>query len=149
MPSIAVRAALVLGMSLVLVACSPGAARRSVPPGTDRVIELSMTGMHFVPDTLTVKVGQTVAFAVTNPNDIPHELFIGDMADQMAHRAAHMAVPSAGQAQVSHMGYGIYIQPHGTGMVTYHFATAGTIFLGCHLPGHWEAGMVATVKVEP
>jgi uncharacterized cupredoxin-like copper-binding protein len=140
---------LIVVAGLLLVACSPTADRRDIPPGTDRVVELTMSGMRFIPDKVTVKMGQTVTFVVTNPNDIPHELFIGNMADQMAHHAAHMAAPSDAQALVSHMGYGIYLQAHGTGMVTYHFATAGEILLGCHLPGHWEAGMVASVTVTP
>jgi len=143
------RALVVVGASLLLVACSPAADRRDIPPGTDRVIELTMEGMRFVPNKLDVKVGETITFVVTNPNDIPHELFIGDAADQAAHHAAHMAVPSSGQAMVAHMGYGIYLDAHGTGMVTYHFTKAGEIMLGCHLPGHWEAGMVAMVTVEP
>ncbi len=143
------RALLVAGVSLLLVACSPSADRRDIPPGTDRVVELTMGGMRFIPDKLDVKVGETITFVVTNPNDIPHELFIGDAADQAAHRAAHMAMPSAGQATVPHMGYGIYLDAHGTGMVTYHFTQVGEILLGCHLPGHWEAGMKATVTVKP
>ena len=144
-----IRAMLVLALGLALAACSPSADRRDIPPGTDRVVELTMAEMHFIPNALDVKVGQTVTFVVTNPNDVPHELFVGSMADQMAHRAMHQAAPSGGQANVSHMGYGIYLPAHGTGMVTYHFETASDIFLGCHLPGHWEAGMVATVHVLP
>lgn len=142
-------AGLVVAAGLLLAACSPSADRRDIPPGTDRVIEVSMTGMHFVPDQLEVKVGETITFVVDNPNDIPHELFIGDLADQMAHAATHMAVSSPGQPNIPHMGYGIYLQAHGTGMVTYHFAEAGEILLGCHLPGHWDAGMKAVVTVTP
>ncbi len=143
------KALIALGLGLLLVACSPSADRRDIPAGTDRVLELTMEGMRFIPNQLDVKVGETITFVVTNPNDIPHELFIGDEADQMVHHAAHMAAPPADQAAVPHMGYGIYLDAHGTGMVTYHFTKAGEIMLGCHLPGHWEAGMVALVTVKP
>jgi uncharacterized cupredoxin-like copper-binding protein len=149
MASTVARASLVLGLGLLLVACSPSADRRSVPPGTDRVVALSMVGMHFVPDRIEVKAGELVAFVVTNPNDVAHEVFIGTMADQMAHHAAHMAVSSAGQALVPHGGYGIFLEPHETGVVSYRFDTPGEILLGCHLPGHWEAGMKAIVTVKP
>jgi uncharacterized cupredoxin-like copper-binding protein len=147
--STAVRGVFTLALGLLLVACSPSADRRSIPPGTDRIVELSMVGMRFIPDRIEVKLGEMVAFVVTNPNDVSHEVFIGDMADQMAHHAAHMAVASAAQAQVQHDGYGIFLEPHETGVVTYHFDTAGEILLGCHLPGHWEAGMRAIVTVKP
>ena len=149
MASTAMRGWLVLGLGLLLVACSPSADRRSVPPGTDRIVELSMQGMHFIPDRIEVKAGELVAFVVTNPNDIAHEVFIGTEADQMAHRTVHMAVPSAGQAAIPHDGYGIFLEPHGTGVVTYRFDTGGEVMLGCHLPGHWEAGMRAIVTVKP
>jgi uncharacterized cupredoxin-like copper-binding protein len=147
--STAVRGVFALALGLLVVACSPSADRRSVPPGTDRIVELSMVGMHFIPDRIEVKAGELVAFVVTNPNDIAHELFIGSEADQMAHRAIHMAVASAGQANISHDGYGIFLAPHETGVVSYRFDTAGEIMLGCHLPGHWEAGMRAIVIVKP
>jgi len=139
----------VVGLGLLLVGCSPSAARRQVPAGTDRVVELSMEGMHFIPDRIEVKAGELVAFVVTNPNDIPHELYIGTAADQAAHHAVHMAASSPDQARIPHDGYGIFLAPHETGVVSYQFDASGEILLGCHLPGHWEAGMVATVAVEP
>lgn len=148
MASVAVRTLVAVAAGVLLVACSPSADRRAVPSGTDRIVELSMQGMHFVPDRIEVRAGEMVAFVVTNPNDIAHELFIGTEADQMAHRATHMAVASAGQAKIPHDGYGIFLNPHETGVVSYHFDTAGQIMLGCHLPGHWEAGMKAIVTVK-
>ena len=138
-----------MAIGIVLVACSPSAGRQSIPPGTDRVVEMSISGMRFVPDRIEVHLGQMVAFVVDNPTDVAHELYIGDEADQMAHHAAHLAVPAAGQAMVSHYGYGFYLEPHTTKVVTYKFDSAHEIMLGCHLPGHWEAGMVALVTVLP
>ena len=138
-----------LGLAFLLVACSPSAARRSVPPGTERIVEMSISGMKFVPDRIEVQAGQMVAFVVDNPTDIAHELFIGDEADQMAHHATHMAVPSADQAMVPHYGYGFYLAPGMTKVVAYKFDSSREIMLGCHLPGHWEAGMVAYVTVVP
>ena len=138
-----------IGLGVLLVACSPTGARRDVPAGTDRVVELSIEGMHFIPDRIEVRAGELVAFMVTNPNDIPHELYIGTEADQVAHAAMHMAAAASAQAQVPHGGYGIFLAPHETGVVSYRFDTAGPILLGCHLPGHWEAGMKAIVTVTP
>jgi uncharacterized cupredoxin-like copper-binding protein len=28
------------------------------------------------------------------------------------------------------------------------FTESGTVLLGCHEPGHWEAGMKATITVQ-
>ena len=32
--------------------------------------------------------------------------------------------------------------------IVYGFDTAGTFEIGCHQPGHWEAGMRATISVS-
>jgi uncharacterized cupredoxin-like copper-binding protein len=149
MASTTFRALATVGLGLLLVACSPSAARRDVPAGTDRVVELSMEGMHYVPDRIEVHAGELVAFVVTNPNDIAHEVYIGTEADQIAHHAMHMAAAASAQAQVPHGGYGIFLAPHETGVVSYRFDTAGEVMIGCHLPGHWEAGMHALVVVLP
>jgi uncharacterized cupredoxin-like copper-binding protein len=149
MASTALRGLTLVGVGLLLVACSPSAARRDVPAGTDRVVELSMEGMHFIPDRIEVKAGELVAFVVTNPNDIAHEVYIGTEAEQAAHHAMHMAAAASAQAQVPHGGYGIFIPAHGTGVLSYRFDKVGEILLGCHLPGHWEAGMMAIVLVKP
>jgi len=149
MASTAVKVLATVGLGLMLVACSPSAARRSVPPGTERTVEMSISGMKFVPDRIEVQAGQMVAFVVDNPTDIAHELFIGDEADQLAHHGTHVAVPSADQAMVPHYGYGFYLASHETKVVTYRFDSTREIMLGCHLPGHWEAGMVAIVTVVP
>ena len=138
-----------IGLGMALVACSPKASERAIPSSADRVVELSMAAMHFIPDSLTVRVGETVAFVITNPNDIAHEVYIGDLNDQDAHEAMHMAAPSNQQALVSHYGTGLFLDPHGTGVLTYHFAVAGQIYIGCHLPGHWARGMHALVTVAP
>jgi uncharacterized cupredoxin-like copper-binding protein len=140
---------LALASGLLLAACSPAAAQRSIPPGTDHIVEMSISGMKFIPDHIEVHQGELVAFVVDNPTDIAHELFIGDEADQMAHHAAHMAVPSADQGKVPHYGYGFYLAPGTTKVVAYKFDSPREIMLGCHLPGHWEAGMVAIVTVVP
>lgn len=138
-----------LGLGLLLVACSPSPDQQSVPPGTDRIVKISMQGMHFIPDRIKVKAGESVAFVVSNPTDVAHELFIGTEADQAAHAKVHMAASAGDQAKIPHDGYGIYLAPHAIGVVSYRFDVARTIMLGCHLPGHWAAGMHALVTAEP
>ena len=148
MIAIAARALLTIGLAFVLVACSPSAARRDIPEGTDRIVEIAIDGMHYVPDRIVVKAGELVAFVVTNPDSIPHELYIGTASDQSAHEVMHQAASSPGQQAIPHGGYGIYLEPRETGVVSYRFDRVGEIMLGCHLPGHWDQGMHAIVVVE-
>ena len=42
---------------------------------------------------------------------------------------------------------GISVKPGKTGKLTMTFQQAGMLEIGCHEPGHYEAGMKATVNV--
>lgn len=42
---------------------------------------------------------------------------------------------------------GIAVEPGATGTLEYTFEQAGEILAGCHEPGHYEAGMVASMTV--
>lgn len=140
----AVMGSVALTAGLIVAACSP---TPTIPSGADRAVEIDIDGMSFVPDRLELRRGETVAFVVNNPDDIVHELFIGSEEDQDAHRAQHLGAADADQVLIPHLGYGIYVDAHGTGVMTYHFARSGEFMIGCHLPGHWEAGMVAHIRV--
>jgi uncharacterized cupredoxin-like copper-binding protein len=136
----------IAGLGLLLSGCVPAVAS---PPAT-RDIPVTISGMRFVPDHFEVRVGETIRFVVTNPTKVGHELFIGEMAEQLAHHREVMNQSPSEQVQaMQHTGYGIYLDPEGRGELTYHFSTAGQIMIGCHVHGHWEAGMLATITVDP
>ncbi len=44
-------------------------------------------------------------------------------------------------------GDGITVDPDESGELTYTFDQLGTIEIGCHQPGHYDAGMRVTVTV--
>lgn len=137
---------IIAGLGVLLSACVPPVVS---PPAT-RDIAVTISGMRFVPDHVEVRVGETIRFVVTNPTKVGHELFIGEMAEQLAHHRKVMNQSPAEQIQaMQHTGYGIYLDPEGRGELTYHFSTAGQITIGCHVHGHWEAGMLATITVDP
>ena len=115
-------------------------------PGEATRMEVEIDGYHFVPDHFKVATGESVRFIISNPDDIGHELFIGTAAEQAARRGRGVAEPS-GAAGISHFGYGIYLSAHSDGELDYAFSGDEDLLIGCHLPGHWEAGMVATIDV--
>lgn len=139
------RLSVVVIAGLLLSGCVPAVAS---PPAT-RDIPVTISGMRFVPDHYSVRVGETIRFVVTNPTDVGHELFIGEMAEQLAHHRAVMNQSPSEQVQLmQHTGYGIYLEPHGSGELVYHFRAAGQITIGCHVHLHWEAGMRGTITVD-
>ena len=136
--------ALPLVLAALLAGCSGNA-----PATGPRVIEVTIDGYHFVPDHFTVHRGETVRFLVSNPDRIGHELFIGTIEEQAARRGTEVATPSDA-ADVAHFGYGIYLPALTDGEFDYAFSNESDLLIGCHIPGHWERGMVATIDVvEP
>jgi uncharacterized cupredoxin-like copper-binding protein len=136
-----VAAGLVIGLS----GCGGGAAADNDEPG---IIEISIDGFHFVPDSFSVQQGDSVRFLISNPDSIGHELFIGTIAEQAQRRTAAPSTP-ADDETVTHFGYGIYVPAFSEGELDYTFSSDSDLLIGCHLPGHWEAGMVATIDVQP
>ena len=41
----------------------------------------------------------------------------------------------------------LIVLPGETGEMTYTATVAGSLLIGCHQPGHWDAGMKATIDI--
>jgi P-type Cu+ transporter len=142
--------AIVIG-AFALVLANPDHADGHVPhaaaaeqPQRTVLIEAN-DDMRFVPGEITLQAGETVAFTVTNVGRFTHEFVVGDAHVQEQH-AREMA---------SHGGHGadeanaITIQPGETETLIFTVGdTDEPLYYGCHLPGHYEAGMVGTIVVE-
>ena len=130
----------VAAMAVVLVSCSGGNASTR--------ISVSMSDdMRYDPDRFDVTVGQTVTFEVRNVGEVVHEFYIGTIDEHRDH-AEEMRVddhPDDAHADPAALS----LEPGESGSVTYTFETAGEMLVGCHEPGHYEAGMVAPVTVHP
>lgn len=127
--------------ALAASACAPDATDTGPVALTDgQVAEVSMIEMAFEPDEFTVPVGATVTFRFVNDGQVLHEAVIADEAGQSAHGVTNPGDPPKNGNLV--------LDPGETGDLTYTFDTAGELLIGCHIPGHYEAGMVATVIVE-
>ena len=110
----------------------------------------SSTRRRFEPDAMTVARGETVRFVFTNRGQVTHDAFIGD-ADAQAEHEAEMRE----RDDDPHGGHGdgdaadaITVDKGDEGELTHTFADAGEVEIGCHQPGHYEAGMKVTVQVD-
>ena len=88
-------------------------------------------------------VGDTVRFEVTNSGATAHEFYLGD-AEAQEDRGEEMADMGG---EMHDEEDGIAVEPGATGTLEYTFEQAGEILAGCHEPGHYEAGMVASMTV--
>ena len=120
-------------------------------PSAPDAIEVKMGEFFFAPRGLSVPVGVPVTFLVTNPGVIDHELVIGDAHAQDEAEAAMRSMSGhAGHGTSGHHGDAvpsIYLRPGESGELTVTFSKKGELLIGCHVPGHWVAGMRGTLSV--
>jgi uncharacterized cupredoxin-like copper-binding protein len=111
---------------------------------------------RYQPASITVLAGHRVTFAVHNAGMLPHEFILGDHAAQLDHERQMQATPSdtghshmhdmAAMAAASPSG-ALTVPPGATRRLTWTFDKPGTVLYGCHVLGHWAAGMKGTIVV--
>jgi uncharacterized cupredoxin-like copper-binding protein len=125
---------------------SPVAPLSSTPPG--RTIAISATDqLRFSPDAFTARAGETVAFDISNPGPLPHEFTVGNVSVQQAHEQ-EMASGNAMEPSQD-ATFSVDVPAGQTTRLVYTFEQPGTQLFGCHVPGHYAAGMLGTITVTP
>lgn len=115
----------------------------------DRVIEVATSDhLTFDPSEITVSAGETITFKVTNPGDIEHDFVIGDQEAQDAHEAEMEEMRESGDMTMHDDPNAVSVPAGETVEITWHFTEAGAVIIGCHVKGHYDAGMKANVTVE-
>jgi len=108
-----------------------------------RTIEIEMQDNEYLPETVSVEADETVRFVFTNTGEATHDAYVGDEAAQEEHE----------EEMNGHDGHGgddseaITVEPGETGELTRTFAADEEVLIGCHEPGHYEAGMRLSVDV--
>ncbi len=106
----------------------------------DRRIKVeTLDELAFDPPEIEVAGGETVTFVVTNTGQTAHEFVLGNQAYQEQH-AKEMNHGEHGSGVVE-------VEPGETKELTWSFDEQGSLLAGCHEPGHYEGGMVASIEV--
>ena len=144
--------------TLLVAACSTGGGATSASPtiapstasgapspfiAANRIEVKLLDTLRMEPATMTVPMGVPVTFVVTNPGSTEHEFYLGDEAAQGAHEQVMM---SGGMAHDEPEE--IAVKPGETKELTYTFAKVGETLAGCHVAGHYGAGMKAAITVS-
>jgi uncharacterized cupredoxin-like copper-binding protein len=155
-------------MILLTVACEAGPPPATPPlsPGTvsaPREVNIIAKDWQFLPNPIDLVPGETVLFHIVNGGLEIHEVVIGDRAVQDAWEAAEAATVGhppgptpdvsvapalAGLRVVVASGQRVDLvwtvpaEP-GDGAAS---ASADALLVGCHIPGHWEKGMVVPIR---
>ena len=111
-----------------------------------RVIEVRADdSMRFTHEPFNIQDGETIRFVVTNKGEVPHEFAIGTKDEHVDHGKMMMNNPTM------HHGPGgnaITVKPGETQVLIWKFENAWQIEVACNIPGHYQAGMHSSVKIE-
>jgi uncharacterized cupredoxin-like copper-binding protein len=135
-------------------------------PESPRTIEVAMVDIAFEPTALSVRAGETVKFVFTNDGAAKHEATFGDEAEQEEHATAMReaegmdmdeAETGHGDGEATDDGHDeqdeiapLVLEPGASGevIVTFDDPDVTSTIIGCHVPGHWEAGMRMDVTFD-
>ena len=104
--------------------------------------------LTFEPATIEVRHGETIRFVVRNASNEDHEAYIGTEEEQRLHATVHSALSPEQQTTTTHMGYAVHVPAFGNGEMLAKFDEDPVYVIGCHYPGHYEAGMRAVIEVS-
>ena len=114
-------------------------------PAPGARIEIKLTdALKMEPATVTVPGGVPVTFVVTNTGALYHEFYVGDEQAQAAREQAMTGAttsPPDGQNLIG-------VKPGQTKELTVMFPAPGPSLAGCHIAGHYLAGMKASITVQ-
>ncbi|MBA2314528.1 MAG: copper-binding protein [Chloroflexi bacterium] len=139
---------LILVLATAVAACSQNGGTAASPGAPATVgptrIEIRLTdALRIEPAEMTVPAGVPVTFVVTNTGAADHEFYLGDEAEQAAHAEEMAAMGGMAHDEPE----GIAVEPGQTKELRYTFPEKGETLAGCHVDGHYAAGMKAAISV--
>jgi len=110
-----------------------------------RTIQIKMLDtMRFTPDSIEVKQGETIRFAIKNEGKMLHEMVIGTKKELDEHAALMVKFPNMEHDEP----YMAHVSPGKSGEIVWTFNRAGDFLFACLIAGHYQAGMVGKIKVS-
>ena len=158
------RALLAGTLLAAVVGCGDPGTTPTITPGTaahPRNVIIVAKDYTYVPAIVDLVPGESVVFQVLNGGLVIHEVVIGGMDVQDAWEAAEgatagappgptpqvsVALGVAGLRIVVRSGERVDVPWTVPSDAATRNAGSGGWFVGCHIPGHWQAGMVVPVR---
>jgi len=101
----------------------------------DVTLNVTMSEFKFALDKTSVPAGKVVRFVLVNKGAIEHEFVIEQVG------AVHQPLMVGGKEAE------IVVKAGATGYLDWTFTDPGEYQIGCHIAGHYEAGMVTKITV--
>lgn len=101
--------------------------------------------MRFSPSRIAVRQGDTVRFVFINAGKLKHEAMLGTLDELKQHAEWMKKFPGMEHDEP----FMVHVEPDHSGEMVWQFTQAGEFHFACLIPGHFEAGMVGLIVVEP
>jgi uncharacterized cupredoxin-like copper-binding protein len=122
-------------LSLLLAACAAGGNAAS------KSINVTMTDFQFTPNSFTVPAGQQIHFTATNNGGVEHSFVIMKLGKEIKDHFTDQDKANVYWEQTA-IPVGQTVNATFTSP-----SQPGDFQIVCAVPGHFEAGMIATLKV--
>jgi uncharacterized cupredoxin-like copper-binding protein len=114
----------------------------------DRTIPITMRDLSFEPNSLSIRLNETIRFVITNKSEVDHEFILGDVETQTAHRKEMIEMAKKGQDMHDNDPNAVAVKGGETRELIWKFTRVGRFEFDCNVPGHFEAGMTGALSVE-
>lgn len=141
--------------ALVVGAVVLGACAEDGPPtipetaASPDIVVTATDSLRFEPNTFTLPAGQQVTLVLSADSGVEHDFVVENAAAvgmAEADDAAHGAEDGGSGATASDL-HVAHVDPGQTTTATIQFNEPGIYAVYCSIPGHREAGMIATLTV--
>jgi len=136
---------LLAGIAVCAVMATAGFA--SASGNDERTVEITIKNSKYSTASVDVEEGETIEFVIVNEDPISHEFIVGNDEIQLVHEegteAYHGSIPTE-----------VTIPPGERVTTTIKFDEEDGInpgepnYYACHLPGHFDYGMVGRIQFE-
>ena len=119
------------------------------PLVVDYVVDMDMLEFGYSCNLPAIDAGTVIEFRMVNVGAVEHEAVFGDLAAQ-DEAEAQMAASSGDEDAHGDDDHGtptLVLAPGESGTIVVTFDEPGDMIIGCHVPGHWDAGMRSDYRV--
>ena len=132
-----------------------------------RVIKVTMYDNYYEPSSFQIKAGETIKFEVLNAGELVHEFNIANKMMHIKHQPEmekmveneilfassidknKMKMLAKIDKSMAHShSNSVLLEPKQKGDIIWKFDDAVNIEVACNVPGHYQAGMIAKVKID-
>ena len=133
----------------------------------NRTIEIKMYDNYFEPSKIIVKKGETIKFFVSNYGELVHEFNIATKEMHIKHQPEMMKmveheilladrIDKEKMKQMAKKDHSmahshsnsVLLEPNEISEIIWKFSTDTNLEAACNVPGHYEVGMVAAIKIN-